>query len=347
MTPAGGVSPSRTIRELNTIFLAHAARDHQFACSLSQFLELGCNVSCSADEGLIGEGQDLIDKAEEGLACDVLVLMLSDASWPARCPRVRWEPVLFEAADESRVDLASVLISDCSFPALLRRRNFFDASTGPKKAMRMVKRWLWQRAQGAGHSVSPAFSPDLEDLYSALSDQAGTLRASADEASHFIKEAGQEFEAVLQIPCYQRSTAQVAGELGSQLGLMLVGTVEENCRRIHDLLFTRRCLLVLDGPEPELAAEFIARGRTSTLVTLDPIQVVETPRTLGFARQLISRHRYAEAYELLYALLDSDISTADCAHELSWICEHWNRAEESESLRFHYRLPPTEQLSLF
>jgi hypothetical protein len=332
---------------LNSIFLAHAARDHQFACGLSQFLELGCNVSCSADEGLIDDGEDLIDKAEEGLASDVLVLLLSDASWPARCPRDRWEPVLFEGTSESRVELASVMLTECNFPALLRRRNFFDASVDPRKAMRLMKRWIWQLAQGATHSVGAAFSADLEDLYSALSDQAGTLRASADEASRFVKEAGQEFEAVLQIPCYQRSAAQVAGELGSQLELVLTGTLEDNCRRIHNLLLTRRCLLVLDGPAPGLAAEFIARGRTSTLVTLDPIKVLETPRTLSYARQLISRHRYAEAYELLYALMDSDISTADCAHELSWICEHWNRGEESESLRSHYRLPPTEQLSLF
>jgi hypothetical protein len=229
----------------------------------------------------------------------------------------------------------------------LRRRNFFDASTDSGTAMRLMKRWIWQRAEGAAHSVSTVFSPDLEDLYSALSDQAGTLRATSAEAARFIKEAGQEFEAVVQVHCHQRTAAQVAGDLGAQLGLTLDGVLEENCRRIHELLYSRRRLLVLDAPDPELVPEFIASGRTSTLVTLDPIQVIETPRTLPYARQLIQRRRYAEAYELLYSLLDSDTSTADCAHELSWICEHWNRADESESLRFHYRLPPTEQLSLF
>ena len=332
---------------LTSIYLAHAEPDHPFAQRLSAFLELGCNVHCSLDDGLISDGEDLIDKAEQGLACDVLVLLLSPASWPDPCPRERWEPVLFNAASESRVELASVMTTDCRFPALLRRRNFFDAAIDPDAALRQMKRWLWQRSQGASHSVNTAFSSDLADLYSALSDQAGTLRASAAEASRFIKEAGQEFEAVIQIPCHDRTAAQVAGELAVQLGLTLDGALEDNCRRIHELLFKRRCLLVLDAPAPEIAAEFIASGRTSTLVTLEPIQVIETPRTLAYARQLIHRRRYAEAYELLYSLLDSDTSTADCAHELSWICEHWNRAEESESLRFHYRLPPTEQLALF
>ena len=91
----------------------------------------------------------------------------------------------------------------------------------------------------------------------------------------------------------------------------------------------------------------IPRGRTSTLVTSNPVNVAETPKSLAHARKLISARRYAEAYELLHALLDSDVSTADCARELTWICEHWDRMEEADSLRTHYRLPPTEQMSLF
>jgi hypothetical protein len=332
---------------LKTIFLAHASPDHEFACRLAEFLEFGCNATCSADEGLILEGQDLIAKAEEGLAGDVLVLLLSDTSWPARWPRERWEPVLFEETRRTGVELACLLLTECPFPPLLRRRNFIDATTNRRSAMRLLKRWIWQQEQGAAHSLSATFSGDLEDLYSALSDQAGTLRTAGADATRFAKEAGQEFEAVLWVPCHGRSLAQIAGELGSQLGLTLESTAEQNCQRIRGQLAARRCLLVLDAPAPELAAEFISRGRTSTLVTLDPVSVVETPQSLAYGRKLISSRRYAEAYELLYELLDSDISPADCARELSWICEHWNRVGESESLRFHYRPPPTEQLSLF
>ena len=98
---------------------------------------------------------------------------------------------------------------------------------------------------------------------------------------------------------------------------------------------------------PELAAELISRGRTSTLITVDPVSIVETTPSLADARKLIAARRYAEAYQQLYSLLDADISPADCARELSWICEQWDRVEESDSLRTHYKLPPTEQLSLF
>jgi TIR domain len=332
---------------LRNLFLVHAAADHQFASRLAQFLEFGCDVHCPADEGLIPPGQDLIGKAEEGLAADVLVLLLSGASWTTRWPRERWEPVLFEATRDTNVEVFSILLSDCPFPPLLRRRNFIDATSNPLAAMRLVKRWVWRWGQGAAHSLNSTFSPDLEDLYTALADQSGTLKTGGEEASRFAKEASQEFEAVLWIPCHCRSLAQVTGELGSQLGLTLEGTADQNCHRIQDLLASRRCLLILDSPAPELAAELIPPGRTSTLVTREPVSVVETPGTLAHARKLIASRRYAEAYELLYSLLDAEVAPADCARELSWICEHWNRAEESKSLRFHYRLPPTEQLSLF
>jgi hypothetical protein len=332
------------------IFLAHASSDHEFACRLSGFLEFGCNVTCSAKEGLIGQG-DLLTKAEEGLASDILLLLLSKAAWPVRWPRERWERILFEETRSAGVELVSVLLNDCPFPPLLRRRNFIDGThdeTASRLAtMRLVKRWIWHRETEMAQTLNPTFAEDLEDLYYNLSDQAGTLKASGTDASRFVREAGQEFEAVLWIPCHRRTLAQIVGELGSQLGLPLDGTLEQNRRNIHDLLARRRCLLVLDSPAAEFASELIAGGRTSTLVTQEPVKVVETPRSLAQARKLISSRRFAEAYELLYGLIDSDISTADCARELTWICEHWNQMDEAESLRFHYRLPPTEQLSLF
>ena len=330
-----------------TIFLTHAAADHDFARRLAEFLEFGCNIRCSAEEGLIAPDGDLIGKAEEGLASDLLILLLSEFSWPNRVPRERWEPILFEATRKSGVELFTVLLGDCPFPQLLRRRNFIDATSNRSAAMRHLKRWIYQWEQGATHSVNLTTSADLECLYSALADQAGTSTATGHDAERFAKEAAHEFEAVLWVPCHGRSLAQAAGELGQQLGLTLEGTVEQNCGRIQDLLSSRRCLVVLDAPLPEIAAKLISTGRTSTLVTVDPVSIVESPKSLAYARKLIGSGRYAEAYELLYDLLHSDTSTVDYAHELSWICEHWNRAGESQSLRHHYRLPPTEQLALF
>ena len=68
----------------------------------------------------------------------------------------------------------------------------------------------------------------------------------------------------------------------------------------------------------------MAGGHTSTAVTRDAVEIVETPETPAYARSLIARRRYAEAYELLYRLLDGVIEPDSCARELTWICKHWN-----------------------
>ena len=43
---------------------------------------------------------------------------------------------------------------------------------------------------------------------------------------------------------------------------------------------------------------------------------------MAYARSLIAARRYAEAYELLYQLLDEVVEPEGCARELTWICEH-------------------------
>jgi hypothetical protein len=331
---------------VRNIFLAHAAPDHDFAAGLSEFLEFGCDVVCRPDEGLLQPGGDLIDKAEHGLSSDVLVLLLSPASCPARWPRERWEPVLFEQARSLKVDLAALLLGECPYPALLRRGIFFDATANRLPAMRLLKRWIRQ-LDHAGGPLNPAVSNDQEPLYTALADRAGRLQANGEAAGRFARESAQEFEAVLWVPCHGRSLAQIAAELGEQLGLRLEGTAQDNSRHIREFLAGRRCLVVLDAPTPEFAAEVTAAGRTSTLITTEPVRVTETPRTTAYARSLAASSRYAEAYELFYALLDSWVDMETCARELTWICESWGRIEEANALRFQYTTGAAEQLVLF
>ena len=331
---------------MKSIFLAHAAPDHAFACRLGEFLEFGCDITCYTDAGLMSPGQDLIDKAEEGLGADILALILSGASCPGRWARDRWEPVLFEETRRLRVDLVSILLGDCPFPGLLRRKIFFDATLNPPVAMRLLKRWIRQREREAGQPDA-GISSDLEELYARLSDRAGTMQVPGPVAAQFAHEAAAEFEAVLWVPCHGRSLAQAAGELGAQLGLRLEGTAKENCARIRNFLSARRCLLVLDAPAPEIAAALEMNGRASALLTSDPVQVTETPATVAHACSLVSSGRYAEAYELFYALIDSWVDTETCARELAWICEHWDRVPEANALRMQYGTGPPEQLALF
>ena len=112
--------------------------------------------------------------------------------------------------------------------------------------MRRLKRWL--RGIQVGTAPAMHFSPDLENLYCALADQTGAITASGALTDRFAREAALDFEAAFWIPSHGRTLAQIAGELGAQLGMTLDGPVEENCTRIRGVLARKRCLLVLDAP---------------------------------------------------------------------------------------------------
>ncbi len=213
--------------------------------------------------------------------------------------------------------------------------------------MRRVKRWLWQRKHDPGEPPSDRFSSDLEDIYAAIADRAGAIAVSGALGERFAGEADREFEAVFWIPCSGRTLPQAAGELARQLGLKLDGPLPENCRIIRNTLEPRRCLLVLDAPDEKIKAAFAANGRTSTLITTDPVKRIQTPATFEYARQLVLAGRLAEAYALFYDLLDAVVSPDDCARELAWICDHWGRVEEAQRLREQSGSTPTSQLSLF
>jgi len=325
---------------LLTVFPAHAPEDAPFAQELSAFLEAGCDAVCSTREAAIRPGQDLISAAGEGVSADVLILLLSPKSAPAHWQRERWEPVLFGEAEELNTRVAVFLLEECPMPGLVRRQlKFFDATRGRLTAMRKLKRWV----RGV---QTMDISPDLEHFYLALADRPGTCTASGEMAARFFAEASGDFEAVFWIPAYGRTLARIAGEMGSQLGMTLDGELKENCRRIREVLAGKRCLVILDAPQVS-AEPILPAGRTSILFTSEPVRVPEDIPTMAAARSLVESRRFAEAYEMLYQLLDSWVEMEACARELVWICEHWDRLDEANKLRFHYGPSPSEQLRLF
>jgi len=330
-----------------TFFLAHAAADHEFALEFAEFLETGCEAACYVEEGMLPAGGDFLRKAEEGLAADVLMLLLSPDAWPVRRPRPEWEPLLDRQAREANVKVAAFLLEECPFPEILRRRDFFDGAHDRLRAMRLAKRWYWQKRRASGAALNTVFSRDLEPLYREIADRAGVWRASGETAVRFAREAAEEFEAVLWVPARGRTLAQVSGHLGAQLEVTLEGPAEQNCDRIRHLLAARRCLLVLDAPTAGHETALVPGGRTSTLITEDPVTLTPLPETFEYARELIAARRNAEAYELLHRLLDAEIAPEACARELTWICEQWGRVGEANALRFYYGAERPTQLVLF
>ncbi len=323
-------------RERSPILLAHAAPDQFYAQQIAAFLEAGCDVRC--DMGVLRPGQDLVELAEQ--CVDPLIFLLSKDSWPKRLPREHWDPLLLE------LPLACVLLNPCPFPELLRRRAFFD--NGDPHAARAVKRWVWQQRRESSEAIRFKWSEDFEQFYIGLAGLggAGAQTASAEEARLFAREAAAEFERVLWIPCHGRTLAECTGELGAELGLTMDEQEKQNRRRVLEVLQERRCLVVLDAPSEEARAALEIGGRSSVLMTTEPFQVRETPRTFAYARELVRSRRYAEAYDLLYLLMEDSVDTCACARELTWICEHWGRTAEAERLR-QYDPPPAHQMGLF
>ncbi len=321
-----------------SVFPAHSPADASFARDLTLFLESGCDSLTVAADAALRPGENLLSAAERGLSTDILLLILSPASNLARWPRDRWEPILFGDSD-TRVGV--LLLETCAFPDLFRRKlRFFDATSDRRNALRQVKRWV------KGNPPT-AFSPALEPLYLDLADRPGTLTAPLAQADRFAEEAAGDFAAVCRIPAHAATLAQAAGHLGAQLGMWLDGPLEDNCRRIRDLLRSQRCLVVSEAPGPLLDRLMPEGGRTSFLIAPDAVAAPSPARTLAAARALVAAGRLAEAYEILQDLYDAGIDSESCARELTWICDHWGWYVEAGLLRSTYRLAPVEQLSLF
>jgi hypothetical protein len=330
---------------LTSVFPVHHHSDTPFVHELAAFLESGCDALCFTEDGVLRAGEDLVSRAETGLSADLLLLVLSAASNPARWIREKWEPILFGEAAEVGACVAVVLLEECEFPAVFRRKlKVFDATINRLAALRRLKRLIYGARRGT--PPSQALSPELEHLYRGLADRPGTMSEAGSLASRFALEAAYEFEAVFWIPAAGRTLAEIAGDLGARLEMTLQGTLEENCRSIREVLSCARCLVIFDAPGVNVHA-VLPSDRTSVLFTTEPVEAPETRRTSAAARSLVAARRYAEAYEIFRGLLDSGIEVESCARELVWICEHWGRPDEANALRFHIKSGPEEQLRLF
>ncbi len=264
------------------IFPCHAASDRELAHELAAFLERGAGAEVMLEEGEMQPGEDLIGKAEEGLAADVVLVLVSPDSVPDRWVLERWKSVFWEEAGRMGTALATVLCRDARFPDLLRRRNFFDAREDRRAAMRGIKRWLMGLTPAA--QTAP-FAParqasfagreaELETLGTLLADAPGMAvvegPAGAGKttlAVEFARRYQEDFDAVLWLTCGARSAAALAGDLAAQLGAPLDRDLESNLNELRRLCARHRCLLILDDADGPAAALLAARGRSSVLVT--------------------------------------------------------------------------------
>ncbi|MGI8991100.1 MAG: toll/interleukin-1 receptor domain-containing protein [Bryobacteraceae bacterium] len=332
---------------METVFLCYAEADREFAADLAAFLERGANVQVYLDDGIVPANGSLIEKARDGRMADIVVVILSPDSVPRKWARKEWEEAFIEGPAEENVKIAFLLRAECPFPPILRRQAFFEDR-------RALKRWI-----RTGERLAPGVPADLESLAASLADRPGI--ATGKLANEFVAHCSGDFDAVLWLSCSDRSLAQLAGDLGSQLGLRLEGEPLSNAKRIRDFCRERRFLIVLTDAHTPEAAALACEGRSSTLLTDAPVKErelaglerIQRAFTVALennwdeacslaregARLARDRHRVAEAFELMEALYRAAQGRGDhriveeTAREQIWILEQWDRLEEADGLR--------------
>ena len=89
---------------MRTVFLCHAKEDHELSQELAEFLERGAGFQVFLQDGEIGGDETLVSKAADGLQAEVILLVLSPHSVPARLARPEWEPALIKSWDFTPTD---------------------------------------------------------------------------------------------------------------------------------------------------------------------------------------------------------------------------------------------------
>jgi hypothetical protein len=264
------------------VFPCYSPSDRELVHELAAFLERGSGVEVLIEEGEMAPSGDLIAKVEEGLAADVVLVLLSPESVPPRWPLERWRPVFWDQAAEMGTALATVLCHDAKFPDLLRRKNFFDLRQHRLAGFRAIKRWLMSLSPLPQQTpFSPARQPtfngrgaELETLCKLLADAPGMGVLQAPQgagktalALEFARRHREDFDAVFWLTCGSRSAAALAGDLAGQLAVRLDRDLESNLNELRRLSARHRCLLILDDAVAATAALLAPRGRTSVLMT--------------------------------------------------------------------------------
>jgi hypothetical protein len=254
---------------MRTVFLCHARQDAQIATDIAQFLVRGTDVRFFVEDGAIDSPSDLMEKIREGQTADVILVLLTPRSSPLKWIREEWQTAIFAEPEAAGIPVGIVLGEECSFPALLRRKHFFNFSSNPLQAMRDMRRWLAglgkEQHAPEGLPVLAQEACDIEPLVRRLVDAPGAEEASLSEAIALIHSYWRDFEEVHWLNCTARPFVSIAGELSAALRIHAQGELEENLDEIREHCASRRLLLVFDGIAKTLFTQISPGGRSSSI----------------------------------------------------------------------------------
>lgn len=354
------------------LFPCYAAADREIAGAMARFLEHGADVRVLLEEGEMGAGEELAEKAREGRMADIVLVLFSRHSLPSPWPRSRWEDALQKEPAEENVRMGFVKCDDCAPPRVLAPQ--FELAGLATGGLRRLKRWIRGGTLGA---LEP-HSPELEALGAAIADQPGTATVEqAAVSAEFARIFREDFDEILRLECGGRSLTALAGDLGWQLGLRLEGEAASNLARLRDFCSQRRFLLLLDGASADAVQPLAPGGRCSTLISsadsaempaaAESLRAIQRrflhggaarrwPELCHLARQGIritgEQGRVAERFELLqqwHALAEARTDRRvleESAREMIWILESWDRLDEARALEHRRATEYAEQMAL-
>jgi hypothetical protein len=226
--------------------ICFAPSDSAPAQDLARYLQLHTALRFDLADSK-GPG-DFLDVVEQCLVQEFVIVLLSAKSVPSPWPRSLWEPVLLGAARESNTQLAYVMLGNCSFPTIMRRRNFFDLTQDANAGWRALRRWLIQRLDPERSGPALAMAEDRDESLLWLLDEPGLSRNVAPAAAAWMtRHHWPDFEGVYWIQCAHRTPAGVLGELAHEMGLRLPGTVESNWRHVRQRAAEYRALYIFQN----------------------------------------------------------------------------------------------------
>ncbi len=292
-----------------SLVFCYAPEDETAARELARFLEANLAYQVSLEECRVRPDFDLVDAAERALSADAALILLSPAAVPKTWKRERWEPVFSGDAQEFGTSFGFVLLRECKFPELFRRRQFFDLSQSFLQGSRDVKHWL-MRPEGVT-SRTDAFP----ELRAALADWPGiSFDLASETACDFAAACAGDFEAVYRVACRGRSAAGILGDIGYAVGLRLLGNAAQNRSTLVTACATRRWLFIFEGLSAEHRDLLHFGGKTSVIVTVDETSHRLPVEDIGAAFLVSTRDDVqcgplvGPATLLMYELLQADFA---------------------------------------